>query len=90
MFVIFQEFILYMVGINREGLNLYPYTRYVPRWEDCSYFIVAFGFLLHDFTTLSLICRHQNRRSFLEDVHALLLQFQSALKQMLNDVTDIA
>lgn len=30
----FSEFTLYLVGTFQAGLNLYPYTRYMPRWHD--------------------------------------------------------
>lgn len=31
---IYWYFILYMVGINPTGLNLYAYIRYMPPWAD--------------------------------------------------------
>ena len=36
-------FTFYVVGTNREGRNLYPYTRLLPRWADFSDFIGYFG-----------------------------------------------
>jgi hypothetical protein len=33
----FRCFILYLVGTKPVGQNLYPYTRYAPRWDDYAY-----------------------------------------------------
>ena len=67
----FLTFILYMVGINRAGRNLYPYTRFVPRRTDpiaaVKRKIDIFDFNGSNFsgvdTEVSLLCRQGRSRS---------------------------
>ena len=33
-FIRFWLFVLYLAGTKFCGLNLYPYTRYMPHWAD--------------------------------------------------------